>query len=737
MDRQQAEVLEGTVEDIVFHNEDTGFTVMEVAAGEALITVVGEAMGIQPGEELRLTGRYVSHPTYGTQFKAAVIERTIPATSGAILKYLSGGAIRGIGPALARRIVDAFGDDTLTIMEKEPQRLAEVRGITPKKAAEIAEEYARIFGIRSVMLFLSRYGIDAAVSIRVWKKWGAYAPGEIEKDPYILCARDIGVPFEKADEIARQLGFAPDSPERLCGGILYVLRHNTGNGHCCLPYEKLVKVSARMLEAEPEQMDDPLTMLAEREDIISDTVDGTVFIYLPEMYEAETYCAGRLMTALASSPPEAVRDYSREIDALEKKLGIRYASLQRKAIQAALGQSVVILTGGPGTGKTTALCGMIDLLEQEGLKVGLAAPTGRAAKRMTELTGRDAKTIHRLLEVDFGEENGRVKFRRNSRNPLPYDAVIVDEMSMVDIEIFASLMQALRLGSKLIMVGDPDQLPSVGPGNVLRDLIDSDVIPVIHLTEVFRQAAESLIVTSAHAIVAGEMPDLTVRDNDFFFLQKSSSEAVLQTVVDLCARRLPASYGYSPVRDIQVISPTRLGACGTAELCRKLQEVLNPQDGRKTEQKFGPGVFREGDKVMQIRNNYDIVYTRDDGEQGVGVYNGDIGTIETIDRPSRSLHVRYDDRVAEYTFDMLDQMELAYAVTVHKSQGSEFDAVVMPVSGSRSKLFYRNLLYTAVTRAKKLLILVGQASAVAEMVHNDRKTLRYTNLGRFLREAVL
>lgn len=338
-----------------------------------------------------------------------------------------------------------------------------------------------------------------------------------------------------------------------------MLRHNTGNGHCCLPYEKLVKVSARMLEAEPEQMDDPLTMLAEREDIISDTVDGTVFIYLPEMYEAETYCAGRLMTALASSPPEAVRDYSREIDALEKKLGIRYASLQRKAIQAALGQSVVILTGGPGTGKTTALCGMIDLLEQEGLKVGLAAPTGRAAKRMTELTGRDAKTIHRLLEVDFGEENGRVKFRRNSRNPLPYDAVIVDEMSMVDIEIFASLMQALRLGSKLIMVGDPDQLPSVGPGNVLRDLIDSDVIPVIHLTEVFRQAAESLIVTSAHAIVAGEMPDLTVRDNDFFFLQKSSSEAVLQTVVDLCARRLPASYGYSPVRDIQVISPTRLG----------------------------------------------------------------------------------------------------------------------------------------------------------------------------------
>ncbi len=736
MEKRQAEILEGSVEEIIFHNEDTGFTVMELEAGDTLVTVVGEAMGIQPGEELRLTGSYVSHPTYGTQFKAAVIERTVPATANAIFKYLAGGAIRGVGPALARRIVDAFGDETLSVIEREPQRLSEVRGITAKKAQDIAEEYARIFGIRAVMLFLSRYSIDAATSIRVWKKWGSYAPGEIEKDPYCLCARDVGISFEKADEIAVSLGFARDSLQRLCGGILHVLRHNTGNGHCCLPYEKLVKVAARMLEVEAERLDDPLTDLAEREEIISDTVEGTIYLYLPELYEAETYCAGRLMTALSMQAPET-GDHSAAIDRLEEKLGIHYARLQRRAIHAALTQNVLILTGGPGTGKTTALCGMIELLEQEGLKVGLAAPTGRAAKRMTELTGREARTIHRLLEVDFGEEQGRVKFRRNSRNPLPYDAVIVDEMSMVDIEIFASLMQALRLGSKLILVGDPDQLPSVGAGNVLRDLIDSDVITVVHLTEVFRQAAQSLIVTNAHAIVSGELPDLSVRDNDFFFLQKSSPEAAVSTVVDLCARRLPASYGYSPTRDIQVISPTRIGSSGTAELCRRLQEVLNPQDGSKTEYKFGPNLFREGDKVMQIRNNYDIIYTRDDGEQGVGVYNGDIGIIEMIDRPTRSLHIRYDDRVAEYTFDLLDQLELAYAVTVHKSQGSEFDAVILPITGSRSKLFYRNLLYTAVTRAKKLLVIVGQASAVEQMVHNDRKTLRYTNLGRFLREAVL
>ena len=737
MEHQPAQVLEGTVEAIIFYNEDNGFTVMEVEAADGEVTVLCEALGIQPGEEVRLTGRYTTHPTYGVRFKAEVVERVIPATAGAILKYLSGGAIRGVGPALARRIVDAFGDETLTVLEKEPQRLAEVRGITPKKAQQIAEEYARIFGIRAVMLFLSRYGLDAATSIRVWKEWGAYAQSAIEKDPYLLCRREIGVEFEKADAIAAAMGFEKDSPERLAGGLLHVLRHNTGNGHCCLPYEKLTKTAARLLEVEPEQLDDALTLLAERDEVVSDTVDGQLYLYLPEMYEAETYCAGRLMTMLAAQPPVDPVDHSGAINALEEKLGIRYASLQRRAIEAALGQNVVILTGGPGTGKTTALCGMIDLLEEEGLKVGLAAPTGRAAKRMSELTGREAKTIHRLLEVDFGEENGRVKFRRNARNPLPYDAVVVDEMSMVDIEIFAALMRAVRLGSKLILVGDPDQLPSVGPGNVLRDLIDSEAITVIHLTEVFRQAAESLIVTNAHAIVAGEMPDLAVRDRDFFFLQKSGLEAAQHTTVDLCVRRLPASYGYSPVRDIQVITPTRIGACGTGELCRLLQEALNPPSPEKSECRAGPRLFREGDKVMQIRNNYDILYKRDDGEEGVGVYNGDIGTIESIDRGSRSLQVRYDDRVAEYSFDLLEQLELAYAITVHKSQGSEFDAVVMPVTGSRSKLFYRNLLYTAVTRAKKLLVLVGQASAIEEMVKNDRKTLRYTNLGHFLREAVL
>lgn len=735
MENSRIQVLTGSVEDIIFHNDDTGFTVLELNDGESLITVVGQTVDIAVGEELKLTGMYVSHPTYGTQFKAAMLERTVPATANAILKYLSTGAIRGIGPVLARRMVDAFGDETLAILEREPQRLTEVRGITAKKAAEFHEEYSRIFGIRAVMLFLSKYSIDAATSIRVWKKWGTQAPSEIEKNPYCLCQPEIGIRFEQADQIAMGLGLAPDCLQRLCGGLLHVLRHNQLNGHCCLPYDKLIKVTSRLLEVEPYSLDTALEALVDEEELLSETMDGTLYLYLSHMYEAETYVAGRIMMMQQLTCPEKT-DCTAAIAALESRLQIRYAALQQKAIAAAVNENIVILTGGPGTGKTTTLNGMIQLLEDRGLKVGLAAPTGRAAKRMSELTGREARTIHRLLEVDFGEENGRVKFRRNAKNPLPYDVVVVDEMSMVDIEIFACLMQAVRTSAKLILVGDPDQLPSVGPGNVLRDLIDSDVITVIHLTEVFRQAAQSLIVTNAHAIVAGQVPDLSVRDNDFFFLSKSNQEQAMHTVVDLCSRRLPNRYGYSPMWDIQVITPTRVGALGTAELCRRLQEVLNPQDGSKTEWKFGPNLFREGDKVMQVRNNYDIVYTRDDGEQGVGVYNGDIGIIEMIDKPTRSLHIRYDDRVAEYSFDLLDQLELAYAITVHKSQGSEFDAVVMPLMGSHSKLYYRNLLYTGVTRAKKLLVMVGQQGSVVQMVENNRKTLRYTNLKRFLQEEL-
>ena len=727
--------IEGSVEEVVFHSEDTGFTVLELATDEERLTGGGELVQVDIGEALKVTGQFVTHPTYGSQFKAAIVERTLPATSGAILKYLSSGAIKGIGPAIARRLVDAFGDQTLEVIEKQPRRLTEIRGISPKKAEEIEEEYKRIFGIRAVMLFLSRFRIDPAASIRVWKLWGTLATDIISENPYALCCEEIGLKFEEADAISTQLGLPMDSRCRMAGAILYVLRHNTfSGGHCCLPQNKLLRATRSLLGDEELELDSLVDELVEEKSLVSDTVEGQRFLYLPQFYQAETYVAGRLamMEQLTMNPPE---DLNKDIDALEKKLGIAYAKLQRKAIETAFFQDVLILTGGPGTGKTTTLNGIITLLEQRGFKVALAAPTGRAAKRMSEVTGREAKTIHRLLEVDFQDESGKNKFKRNQKNPLPFDAVVVDEMSMVDIQLFESLIKALRLGSKLILVGAPDQLPSVGAGNVLKDLIDSDVIAVVHLSEVFRQAAESLIVTNAHAIVSGELPDLSHKDNDFFFLPQPSSDRAMATVLSLCSVRLPKAYGCSPMWDIQVISPSRVGALGTVELNRQLQQVLNPPSPQKTEFKFGSSIFREGDKVMQIRNNYDIVWSRDDGDEGMGVFNGDIGVIEMIDRPSQSILVRYDDRMAQYVFDMADELDLAYAITVHKSQGSEFESVVMPLMGYHSKLHYRNLLYTGVTRAKKRLILLGQASTVARMVQNDKKTLRYTNLKTYLIQA--
>lgn len=726
-------VVEGTVENIVFHSEDTGFTVLEIDDGEQLLTVVGEGVGIEVGEQLRATGYYTTHATYGSQFKASVIERTLPATASAILKYLSSGAIKGVGPALAKRIVDAFGDDTLEVLEKTPERLSEVKGISPKKAIEIEEEYKRIFGIRSVMLFLSKYNIDAVIAIRVWKMWGMLSPDLIKANPYCLCNDEIGVDFPDADEIAVKLELPRNSSCRLAGGVLYVLQRNVYNGHCCIPYDKLVKTAKVLLDCEEDELLEIIERMIEDESLISDTIDKVQYLYLPNMYLAETYVAGRLQMAQQLSHRDS-NDYTKDIDELENALGIEYADLQKKAIAIALQKDLLILTGGPGTGKTTTLNGIINMLEKKGLKVALAAPTGRAAKRMTELTGREAKTIHRLLEVDFKDENGRNKFKRNMKNPLQQDAVVIDEMSMIDIQLFESLVRAIRMGCKLIMVGDPDQLPSVGAGNVLKDLIDSEIIEVVHLTQVFRQAAQSLIVTNAHSIVRGELPDLNKKDNDFFFMPEHGTQHAIETVISLCGTRLPKAYGYSSLWDIQVISPTRVGALGTVELNKSLQNVLNPRSPSKTEFKFGAYTFREGDKVMQIKNNYDIIWRKGDGEEGTGIFNGDIGVIDMIDKPSQSILVKYDDRIAEYVFDMADELDLAYAITVHKSQGSEFEAVIMTLSGYHSKLHYRNLLYTGVTRARKLLIIVGQAQTVQSMVGNDRKTLRYTNLKEFLRQ---
>lgn len=733
----QLEQIRGVVENIIFRSDETGFTVAELDSDGELVPMVGRLPDISCGEEIIASGQFVSHPTYGRQFKAEAVEHIMPATQTAVLRYLSGGAVKGVGPALAERIVKKFGEKALEVMENEPSLLAQVRGISLPKALEIGKAYSQILGVRAVMSFLSAHAIEPSAAIAAYKKWGAMAREVISANPYCLCAKEIGVEFDKADEIAFSLGMGQAAPCRIRGGLMYVLEHNLNNGHICLPEHKLIEAACGFLEAGRDETLDMLDELVERGDLVVDVVDEKRFLYLPEQYSAEVYCADRL-SMMVRFPPQDKAVSDTEIAALERELGMKYALLQREAICAAVDNQIMILTGGPGTGKTTTLNGIITLFERRAMKVLLAAPTGRAAKRLSQVTGREAKTIHRMLEVDFGSrEAGVLKFKRNERNPLAADAIIVDEMSMVDSLLFCSLLKAVRTTARLVLVGDPDQLPSVGAGNVLRDLIDCEALACVHLNEVFRQAANSLIVTSAHRIVSGNMPELDRTDADFFFLKSDSAEAAAATVADLCVRRLPKAYGYSPNRDIQVIAPTKQGAAGTFELNARLQAAINPPDANKSECRVGQLLLREGDKVMQCRNNYDVEWQRPDGEEGLGIFNGDIGTVSMIDKPTRSVMIDFDDRRAIYSFDMLNEIDLAYAITAHKSQGNEFEAVVMPLLGRHKKLHYRNLLYTAVTRAKKLLIIVGQKATVEAMVENNRKTLRYTNLAARIRNCLM
>jgi len=728
--------VRGIVENIIFRAEDTGFTVMELDCDGELLPMVGELPEISCGEEIIATGSFMSHSTYGRQFKAQTVEHVMPAGETAILRYLSGGAVKGIGPALAARIVKKFGDRTLEVMENDPTLLAQIKGISLSKSLEIGKAYTQILGIRAVMAFLSAYRIEPNCAIAAYKRWGAVAKEIISADPFALCDKDIGVEFDKADAIAQSLGLGENSPCRIRGGIKYVLEHNLNNGHTCLPQDKLLEAVCGFLDTGRDETIDVLDELIEDERLVSENFGGRDYIYLEEQYKAEWYCADRLGMMMRFPPQDRPVDQD-ELYTLERQLGITYAERQQQAICSAVSNQIMILTGGPGTGKTTTLNGIITLFERRAMKVALAAPTGRAAKRLSEVTGREAKTVHRLLEVDFGSRDaGAPKFKRNERNPIAADAIIVDEMSMVDSTLFCSLLKAVRTSARLVLVGDPDQLPSVGAGNVLKDLIDCGCLECIHLDEVFRQAANSLIITSAHDIVSGRAPELGRNDADMFFLKSDIPESAAVTVADLCVRRLPNAYGYSPLRDIQVIAPTKQGMAGTVELNTRLQSVINPPDKAKCECRVGRLLLREGDKVMQTRNNYDIEWIRPDGEEGLGIFNGDIGTVDMIDNPTRSVMITFDDRKAIYSFDMLGEIDLAYAITVHKSQGNEFEAVVMPLLGRHKKLHYRNLLYTAVTRAKKMLIIVGQRATVEEMVANDRKTLRYTNLSYRIKNEI-
>ncbi len=725
--------LEGSVENIVYHNDGNQYTVMELSSGDALVTVVGTFPYISVGEKLRLYGTWTSHATFGEQFRAEAFERSRPETTSAMLKYLSSGAVKGIGTATAGKIIEQFGDQALDVIENDPERLATIKGITLKKAREIAEEMRRVNGIRDLMAFLGSFGVRPEDAVKVWKQYGADSVACIQEDPYRLCSDKIAVDFAVADRLAESLEYDRENSARIQAGILYVLRHNLLNGHTCLPADKLCAAAAQMLGVPLEDAQAALMALCRDFDAVCENFSGRDFIFLPKQHRSEVYSADRIRM-MRKYPPQSIVGIDREIEEIERSEGIQYAQLQKEAIRAALELGFLILTGGPGTGKTTTLNAIIRILMEKGETVFLAAPTGRAAKRMSELTGQEAKTIHRMLQVDW-DENDQPVFQRNERNPLECDAVVIDELSMVDAYVFESVLRALPVGCRLILVGDSDQLPSVGAGNVIGDLIASGVLPTVQLKEIFRQSMQSLIVTNAHRIVRGEMPVLNVRDNDFFFMPVEDARAVSALILSLVVTRLPKSYGYSPVTDIQVLCPGRKGELGTIELNKRLREQINPPAKDKAQISVNGTMFRVGDKVMQIKNNYDLPWSRPDGTTGEGIYNGDMGIITDIDRTAGCMRVLVDDREVLYDFEHAAlELELAYAVTVHKSQGNEFTAVIMPVFPGVPQLSYRNLLYTGITRAKKLLILVGRRSAIADMVANDRKTRRFSGLMRFLTE---
>ncbi|MBE6850861.1 MAG: ATP-dependent RecD-like DNA helicase [Ruminococcus sp.] len=721
--------IEGTVENILFRNEENGYVVLDLDAGGEPITVVGELGDIDEGECLSLYGEYITHPRFGPQFQAESCERKLPNTTDSIRRYLASGVIRGIGKVLAGKIVDTFGVRTLEIMENDPMRLMEVRGMSRSKCEEVAKEAKHIFALRSVISYFENYGIKSRYAMRAFRVWGDNCRDVIENNPYLMCLEEIGMQFKNVESYAKDLHIPKDAQCRIGAGIIHLLRHNAGLGHTCLPLDRLAQTASAFLEISESAFYAAYQEERKAETIVEYIKGEREFVYLKEYYQAERYITDRI-GVMRDFGARNENDYSDMITQSEESRGIQYADLQKEAIQAALSRGLLILTGGPGTGKTTTLNAIISLYEKQGFRVMIAAPTGRAAKRISDLTGYEAKTVHRLLEVQFDPAGGQ-KFVHNEENPLACDVLVVDEMSMVDVLLFSNLLRALTLGCKVILVGDSDQLPSVGAGNLLRHLIDSKCMPVIALKEIFRQAQQSCIVTNAHKIVNGEMPDLTKKDNDFFFFHRLDFPEASELLLDLVSRRLPNAYAYSPTRDIQVICPSRRGVLGVVELNKSLQSRLNPPTADKAEVKSPLYQFREGDKVMQTKNNYDITWTKD-GESGTGIFNGDIGHIRTINRRRGEAVIDFDGRITVYPLMLLEQLELAYAITVHKSQGSEFEAVIIPLLGKFEKLSYRNLLYTAVTRAKKLLIVIGSPIKVEQMVSNNRRTNRYSCLKHML-----
>lgn len=726
---QELEILQGAVSAVVYQNYENGYAVLRLnLSGGQTVTVVGTIPLPAVGERLMVTGKWSTHSNYGRQFEAEFLERLMPQTSVEILNYLSSRVIKGIGPRTASRIVEMFGDQTLAIMEREPERLSEVPGISREKARKIGEEFKLHVGIRQIMEFFALHHLSAELAVQVYKRYGDSTMELLYDDPYLLMDEELNASFGAVDQFAISLGVAGDDPRRVEAGTLFELSYNLTGGHCFLPEEKLIAATARLLQLDSDEpVKQGIARLLEADRLVRERLAGITVIYLPELHEAETECTRMLLDFAGHSFPEP-RGLDRQIQAIAKESGIEYSEEQTQAIREAATSGLLLITGGPGTGKTTILRGILELLGQNQLRCLLAAPTGRAAKRLTEVTGEDASTIHRLLEAGIDPATGKMFFARDAENPLKCDAVIVDEMSMVDVSLLYSLLQAIPTGKRLILVGDPDQLPPVGPGFPFGDMLRSGSLPTVRLTEIFRQAQKSLIVMNAHRVNQGEMPDLKCVSSDFFFMRRTSEEAVCALIRDLCATRLPQKMGI-PTDQIQVLSPTRKGAVGTVNLNRLLQAALNPQSPDKKERSYGDYQFREGDRVMQIRNNYDILWKKADGSAvGAGIFNGDVGRIQTIDPASETLTVLFDDRLAEYDFTQLGELEPAYAMTVHKSQGSEYRAVILTAWNGSPYLLSRSILYTAITRARELLIIVGREETVGVMVENARKNRRYSGL---------
>ena len=724
----EMEILQGTIGAVVYHNYENGYAVLRLQCEDGqTVTVVGTIPLPSAGERLMVTGKWSSHPSYGKQFEAEFLERLMPETASQILSYLSGRAIKGIGPVMAGRIVSHFGDNTLHIMEREPERLAEVPGISLKKAKSIGEDFRLQVGMRHLMEFFALHQLPAELAVKTYKLYGESAIDLLYDDPYLLMDEDLDAPFGAVDRFAIELGVAGDDPRRVSAGIIFELRYNLSAGHSFLPESKLTNATMQLLSVGEDTVLKRIDRLLNAGQLVRDHLAGIDIIYLPLLHDAENYCAKRLLRFAQGHFPEP-RNLKKLLTRASAASGLQYTPQQEAAIHSAATDQLLLITGGPGTGKTTILNGVLSLYDQLGLKTLLAAPTGRAAKRLTEVTGQEASTIHRLLEAGIDPHTGNLVFARDADNPLKADAVIVDEMSMVDILLLHSLLQALPETCRLILVGDPDQLPPVGPGSPFSDMLRSESLPCLRLTEIFRQAQESLIVMNAHRVNQGQMPELRDVKNDFFFLNSNSEEAVGQTIVSLCAARLPKNMGI-PADQIQVLTPTKKGGTGTVHLNKLLQASLNPPAPSKKERQFGDFIFREGDRVMQIRNNYDITWKKIDGSAiGTGIFNGDIGIIRSIDIGMEQLTVVFDDREADYDFTQLNELEPAFAMTVHKSQGSEYRAVVLAAWNGSPYLLNRSILYTAITRAKELLIIVGRPETIATMTENVRTGRRYTGL---------